>query len=107
MTTLTRSGTAEVQNGRRYVNILCKHWARKFDVQLDDEGAKVVFPKEDDDPDYPEDATAIFRSTESRLDVHLTAFTQTQLNAYWGAIDDHLDRFAAREGGLRLIWETT
>lgn len=107
MTTLTRNGSAEVHNGRRYIDTLCRHWARKFAIQLDDEGAKVVFPKEDDDPDYPEDAIAILRATESRLDVQLTAFTLTQLDAYWAAIDSHLDRFAAREGGLRLVSETT
>ncbi|RBP48195.1 hypothetical protein DES53_101995 [Roseimicrobium gellanilyticum] len=104
MTTLTRSGWAEVQNGQRYVNTLCKHWARKFDIQVNDHGARVVFPKEEDDPDYPEEAIAIFHTTESRLDVQLTAATPTQLDAYWGAIDSHLDRFATREGGLRLTW---
>lgn len=106
MSILTRHGTAEIQNGQRYVTMLCKHWARKFDVQLDDQGARVVFPKEDDDPDYPEEAIATFRATESRIDVQLTASTPVQLDAYWGAIDSHLDRFAAREGGLHLVWET-
>ncbi|MFT4177595.1 MAG: DUF2218 domain-containing protein [Luteolibacter sp.] len=104
MTTLTRNGTAEVQNGQRYINTLCKHWARKFDIQLTDEGARIVFPKEDDDPDYSQDAIAILRATESRIEAHLTAHTQVQLDVYWGVIEDHLDRFASREGGLRLLW---
>ena len=105
MTTLKRNGKAEVQNGRRYIEQLCRHWAHKLDVRLDDEGGRVVFPKEAEDPNYPEDAIAIFSATESRLDVHLTAFTLTQLEELCTVIDDHLDRFAFREGGLRLAWE--
>lgn len=105
MTNLTRSGKAEIQNGQRYITMLCKHWTRKFDVQINDKDARVIFPKEEDDPDYPEEAIATFRATESEIQVHLTAVTQTQLDAYWGAIDDHLDRFASRAGGIRLVWE--
>jgi uncharacterized protein len=105
MTILTLNGKAEIKNGGRYIGQLCKHWAHKLDVRLDNDAARVVFPKETDDPNYPEDAIAIFRATESRIDVHLTAFTPTQLEALCGVIDDHLDRFAFREGGLRLSWE--
>jgi len=104
MMLLARNGTADVQGGQRYIKKLCKHWAHKLDVRPTAEGATIVFPKEADDPDYPEDAIAIFRATESRLEVHLTAFTPTQLEALCGVIDDHLDRFAFREGGLRLVW---
>jgi uncharacterized protein len=105
MTNVTRIGRAEVQNSRRYIEKLCKHWAHKLDISLDDDSARVVFPKEEDDPDYPQDAIAVFRTTESRLDVQLTAFTLTQVEALCGVIDDHLDRFASRDGGLRLTWE--
>jgi len=106
MTILNRNGKAEVQNGRRYIEQLCRHWAHKLDVRLDDEGGRVVFPKDADDPNYSEDAIAIFSATESRLDVQLTAFTWTQLEELCTVIDDHLDRFAFREGGLRLAWES-
>jgi hypothetical protein len=105
MTKLARSGRAEVQNGQRYIEQLCKHWSHTLDVRLDDEGGRVVFPKETDDPDYPEDAIATFRATDRRLDVHLLAATPTQLEVLCGVIDDHLNRFAFREGGLRLMWE--
>lgn len=106
MTNLTRIGTAEVPNGRRYVEKLCKHWAHKLEVQLDEDAGRVVFPKDEDDPDYPEDAIATFRTTESRLEVQLVAFTKTQQEVLSQVIDDHLDRFAASQGGLRLTWES-
>lgn len=103
MNSHTRDGSADTPHGQRYIKMFSGHWARKFDIQPQDEGTRIVFPKEDDDPDYPEEAIATLRSTESRLDVQLTAVTQTMLDAYWDAIDSHLDRFATREGGLRLV----
>lgn len=102
-----RSGEVEVRDGRRYIEMLCKHWAHKLEVQVDEVGGTVVFPKETDDPDYPEDAIAKFAATEERLHVHLTAFTPTQLAVLCRVIDDHLDRFAFREGGLRFVWDVT
>lgn len=101
----TRRGEVEVRGGRRYIELLCKHWAHKLEVQRDHDGAAVVFPKDVDDPDYPEDAIARFDATDERLYVQLTAFTPTQIDVLSEVIDSHLNRFAFREGGLRFVWE--
>lgn len=105
MKQFTRNGSAEIENGRRLIKMLCGHWSRKFDVRLDDGEARIVFPKEEDDADYPDEAVAILRAGEQRIEVRISAPTQVMRDAYWSAIDDHLDRFATREGGLRLVAE--
>lgn len=69
MISLTRDGSVETPHGQRYIKMFSGHWARKFDIRPQDEGTRIVFPKEDDDPDYPEEAIATLRATESRLDV--------------------------------------
>ncbi|USI71741.1 DUF2218 domain-containing protein [Sphingomonas morindae] len=81
--------------GARYLQQLCKHWAHKFAVELEDARGLVPF-----DP-----ATrAEFLAEPEALRVRITAPDGERLAQMQRVVAAHLDRFAFREAPLSFDW---
>lgn len=83
------------ENGWKYVQQLCKHWAHKLEVELGEQKGTVKFSE----------ATAIMTSDASALTVEIEAVSAEVLERMKGVVSSHLDRFAFREAPLPFEWK--
>ncbi|MBC2774464.1 DUF2218 domain-containing protein [Rhizobium sp. AQ_MP] len=93
----TSTTTVPTENGWKYLQQLCKHWAHKLDVELDEQNHKAVVK-------FPE-ATASMQSDSSSLTVRIDTKDAAELETYQGVVASHLDRFAFREAPLPFDWK--
>jgi hypothetical protein len=92
MTTATaRIPTA---SGAKYLQLLCKHWGHKFDVDLSDQKGIVRFPA----------AVATMEADADTLLVTIEAQEKETVERMKGVVASHLDRFAFREAPLPFNW---
>ncbi|MBP1852437.1 DUF2218 domain-containing protein [Rhizobium halophytocola] len=91
------TATVPTENGWKYVQQLCKHWAHKLDVDVTESAQKgvVIFAE----------ATAVMTSTSDALTVELDANSEEVLERMKGVVSSHLDRFAFREAPLPFDWK--
>lgn len=89
--------TVSTENGWKYLQQLCKHWAHKLEVELDDENHKATVK-------FTE-ATASMQSDAATLTVLIETEDATKLETYQGVVASHLDRFAFREAPLPFVWK--
>ena len=89
--------TVPTENGWKYLQQLCKHWAHKLEVELDEENRKAVVK-------FPE-ARASMQSDASSLSVLIETEDPAKLETYQGVVGSHLDRFAFREAPLPFDWK--
>jgi len=91
------SSTARVptQNGSRYLQQLCKHWAHKFEVEFTPTSGRVALP---------EGTIATMEADAKALDVRLEAVDETVLARMKTVLANHLDRFAFKEAPLPFEW---
>ncbi|KPF41153.1 DUF2218 domain-containing protein [Rhizobium sp. AAP43] len=82
------------ENGWKYVQQLCKHWAHKLDVELGEQKGIVRFAE----------ATAVMTCDASSLTVDIEAASDDVLERMKGVVASHLDRFAFREAPLPFDW---
>ncbi len=84
------------ENGWKYVQQLCKHWAHKLSVELDEPGRRgtVAF----------EQAVAIMQADDAGLTVSIESEDEARLETLKGVVANHLDRFAFREAPLTFDW---
>ncbi|MNT60197.1 hypothetical protein D3C72_1977600 [compost metagenome] len=83
------------ENGLKYLQQLCKHWAHKLDVELGDRSGTVRFP----------DAVATMSADDTALTVAIEAGSAETLERMRGVVASHLDRFAFREAPLPFDWK--
>ncbi|MCL6707503.1 DUF2218 domain-containing protein [Pseudomonas sp. R2.Fl] len=83
------------ENGWKYLQQLCKHWAHKLDVELGEQKGIVKFPE----------ATAVMTADASALTVEVEAVSDEVLERMKGVVSSHLDRFAFREAPLPFEWK--
>lgn len=91
---LSASATFATENGSKYLKQLCKHFAHKIEVEYDDEKGRAALP--------PGPAELI--ADAKGLSVSITAEDEQGLLRAKFIIDDHLKRFAFREGFEGLDW---
>lgn len=89
------TATVPTENGWKYLQQLCKHWAHKLDVELGEQTGTVRFPE----------AVAVMRSDETALTVEIEADSSEVLERMKGVVSSHLDRFAFREAPLPFDWK--
>ncbi|PAX09117.1 DUF2218 domain-containing protein [Sphingomonas lenta] len=74
---------------------LAKHWSHKLEVRFDAEEATVAFPN----------GTRVeMRADSETLDCALTVPDGEDAERMRGVVEEHLDRFAFREGPLTFDW---
>lgn len=89
------TGSAATENGSRYLQQLCKHWAHKFEVSFDVERGRI---------DLNGTQVDLVASPEE-LTVLLDAPDTATLEKMKQVVVDHLDRFAFREAPLPFVWK--
>jgi len=89
--------TVATENGWKYLQQLCKHWAHKLEVSLDEQNHKAVVKFSE--------ATASMQSDSSSLTVRIETDDPAKLETYQGVVASHLDRFAFREAPLPFDWK--
>ena len=80
----------------RYLQQLAKHWSHKMTV---------VFSPEEATIDFPTGAQLAMRADSATLDVELTVPDQGDRDRMRKVVEEHLDRFAFREGALTFDWQ--
>ncbi|MDF1747561.1 MAG: DUF2218 domain-containing protein [Alphaproteobacteria bacterium] len=100
--------TAEVptENGNRYLQQLCKHWAHKLAVDMTEGQGRIIFPKDGRSGTWAEDATVTLTAHSNHLECRIEASADAQRDALQDVISSHLDRFAFREAPLSFDWQT-
>ncbi|MGL4197945.1 MAG: DUF2218 domain-containing protein [Allorhizobium sp.] len=89
--------TVSTENGWKYLQQLCKHWAHKLEVSLDEQNHKATVK-------FAE-ATASMQSDAATLTVLIETEDAAKLETYQGVVASHLDRFAFREAPLPFNWQ--
>jgi hypothetical protein len=84
------------ENGWKYLQQLCKHWAHKLEVELTEQKGVVKFAE----------ATAVMTSDAQALTVAIEANSPEILERMKGVVSSHLDRFAFREAPLPFEWKS-
>ncbi len=83
------------ENGWKYLQQLCKHWAHKLEVELGEKSGIVRLSE----------AVATMRADDAGLTVELEAVSPEVLERMKGVVSSHLDRFAFREAPLPFEWK--
>jgi hypothetical protein len=102
--TFTSTARLATPNASRYLQQLCKHWTHNLAVEFTPQAGKVTFPRNARGADWPGDATLHLTADAEALTCRLDASAEGQLEALKGAVESHLERFAFREGPLKLEW---
>ena len=91
---LTSTARFETPNGSKYIAQLCKHFAHKVDVSYDDTSGRAALPP----------GPATMAADAQGLTVTVTAEADDGMTRARFIIEDHLKRFAFREGLEGLTW---
>ena len=85
--TIRSTCTVATENGSRYLQQLCKHWAHKFEVAFDATQGRIAMP---------EGRTVTLTATPSALEIALDAPEEATAQMRH-VVDSHIARFAFRE----------
>ncbi len=94
------------ENGSRYLQQLCKHWAHKLSVDFTSEQGRITFPKDGRGGSWSQDAIVTLTAHPGRLECRIEASEVGQRNVLQDVLASHLDRFAFREAPLTFNWKT-
>lgn len=78
----------------RYLQQLCKHWAHKFDVSFDPHQGRIALPF----------GPVTLVASDDALEVTCTIEGEGDLARMQQVTEEHLNRFAHREGELVFDW---
>ena len=79
----------------RYLQQLAKHWSHRMTV---------VFSPEEGTIDFPNGSRLAMRADSETLDLELTVPDGEDVQRMRKVVEEHLDRFAFREGALTFDW---
>ena len=85
--TIRSTCTVATENGSRYLQQLCKHWAHKFEVAFDGTQGRIAMP---------EGRTVTLTATPATLEIALDAPEEATAHMRH-VVDSHIARFAFRE----------
>ena len=92
--TLHQTGTFQTPQASKYLQQLCRHFAHKVAVEYDASQGRAALPP----------GPAVLSATAELLRVEISAETEADLARARFIIDDHLKRFAFREGCEGMSW---
>ena len=84
----------ETSNPSRYLEMLCRHFGRKVDVQNDATKGWIQFPF----------GRCDLNADHRYLKLHASAESQARLDEVVQVMSNHLERFAFRESPV-LVWQ--
>src|SRR5271157_111829 len=87
-------GRAKTPSGSKYLQQLCKHWGRKFEVEFSETKGQVRFPS----------AVATMEASEDALLVYIETEDAELVERLKEIVAKHLDRFAFQEVPLPFEW---
>lgn len=87
--------TAQTASASKYLQQLCKHFAHKVPARWDPVRGEVAFPF----------GRCRMEATETCLTIHCETDEAGKMARMKSVIDNHLERFAWREG-LKLHWQS-
>jgi uncharacterized protein len=94
--TLQQSGSTNTVNAMTYVDRLTRHWSHRFEVRQQADGAWLV--------DFG-DGSGLLLASRGEV-IEMTIFgPEPDLAMLRGVTEEHIDRFAHREGGLAYRWD--
>lgn len=93
---LRQKGTAETEHAMRYVDQLTRHWGHRFDVRQQADGAWFV--------DFKDDTGVMLASRGEIIEMTITG-GEADLGMLRQVTEEHVDRFAHREGHLVYRWD--
>lgn len=93
MTTLTARVSTE--SASRYLQQLCKHWSHKFEVSFDPQQGTIALPFGKTDLKAEPETLVVT--------IHLNDGADSERPKK--VVEDHLNRFAFREGELQFDWQ--
>ncbi|WP_299938161.1 DUF2218 domain-containing protein [uncultured Pelagimonas sp.] len=88
------TGTFATQNGPKYLQQLCKHFAHKIDVTHSDTEGTCSFPM----------GQAVLKADDAGLTIRFELKDQDAVDPARNVIDSHLERFAFRENFKHMTW---
>jgi uncharacterized protein len=100
----TSTARIPTNNGSRYLQQLCKHWAHNLEVEYTAREGRVTFPRDARGADWPATGLVNFVAHDEDLECRIEASAEGQLEGLKGAVARHLDRFAFREAPLAFDW---
>ena len=83
------------RSASRYLQQLAKHWSHKMTV---------VFSTEEGTIDFPNGSRLAMRADSETLDLELAVAEGEDVGRMRKVVEEHLDRFAFREGALTFDW---
>jgi hypothetical protein len=95
MATTSVTASVPTEQGSRYLQQLCKHWAHKMPVEFDAHAGKITFP---------DGAIANLTAHAATLEVRLDIPEGGDVAQMEHVVASHLDRFAFREAPLPFAW---
>ena len=85
----------ETAHGSKYLQQLCKHFAHKLAVEFDECAGRIALPT----------GPAVLNASQAALSITITADDAAGVIRARQIIDDHLRRFAFREGFDTMDWQ--
>ena len=79
----------------RYLQQLAKHWSHKMEVSFSEQEARIAFPN---------GAAVDLRADSETLDLVLTVPEDGDAARMRTVVEEHINRFAFREGALTFEW---
>lgn len=88
-------GRFRTSNASRYLQQLCKHFAHKVEASCDAQNGRVAMPF----------GPVMLTATDDELVVTVSTSDAEALTRARNVIDNHLARFAFREGFEQMAWQ--
>ena len=93
--TFRQHGSVRTASGSRYLQQLCKHWSHKYEVDFEPERGTIELPL----------GRVSMTAGVERLEVALEPAPEAEPGRLRQVFEDHINRFAFREGPLDFEWE--
>jgi hypothetical protein len=94
---MTISSRIPTPQAQRYLQQLSKHWSHKFEVNFSAEQSQIELPL----------GTVLMNAGDNALIVELRPESEASRDKLQSVLEEHLDRFAHKEGGLAYDWQET
>ena len=91
---ITSLARYETENGSKYLQALCKHFAHKVSVDYDAQSGRAELPP----------GPAVFSADSTGLNIEVSGPDADGLARAKFIVEDHLKRFAFREEPKGLTW---